>query len=503
MNVRECLELASSGSMKTEQLYEFFASRVSRLVVLYQKDDSGSKPFLAKGNTPDSKFVAAFTDPEAARIVKVHHPEMVEMVEEPVLPFLIKAYRSEANGIVLNPGLPSRLFVVKQHLLDLLKEYAVDKLAQLPGAWVPTQGQNLLLVEYKKGSYTVAIYASEEDAKYVSRKSGGTVIQHPWNVIFGRCRELRAPAPYFHFGLPEQTHLSPQHAEKILQGRHSGYIEERPVVLPFIEIPPSQDKEDHQEVNKSSEKEEPAQTHIVEMKQPATVPPAEERKNPYSIKSQSKPGSEIYRGGNLEIQEEDWPVQQPQAKDTQHEQRIHKPSTVSAQSPKKEKSLPPSLASGSGEVQAGPSAVKQTPVADPAVEEALKKLEKATVEGQGMANGWEVCRAMAELRRIWVVVDPEGNMVILAGQDKSPIVDFFTSARHAQVLIDEAHQKNPSLPKMVPRLVSTKKLYKALAPRQPIVWINRGSPEAWTSIMGDTLPYVLQLMAQGEREKKI
>jgi hypothetical protein len=139
---------------------------------------------------------------------------------------------------------------------------------------------------------------------------------------------------------------------------------------------------------------------------------------------------------------------------------------------------------------------------DPDVEAGLKKLERATIEGQGMANGWEVCRAMAELRRIWVIVDHEGNMVILAGQDQSPIVDFFTSERHARNLIEEAHRKNPQLPPMTPRLVSTKKLYRALAPRKPIVWINRGSPEAWTSIMGDTLPYVLQLMEQLEKEKK-
>lgn len=72
---------------------------------------------------------------------------------------------------------------------------------------------------------------------------------------------------------------------------------------------------------------------------------------------------------------------------------------------------------------------------------------------------------------------------------------------YAQRLIDEAHKNNPSLPPMYPQLVSTKKLYRALSPRQPIVWINRGSSGAWTSVMGDTLPYVLQLMAQLRKEK--
>jgi hypothetical protein len=39
-------------------------------------------------------------------------------------------------------------------------------------------------------------------------------------------------------------------------------------------------------------------------------------------------------------------------------------------------------------------------------------------------------------------------------------------------------------------------LFRALAPMQCVLWINRGSSNAWTSVMGDTLPYVLQLMAQ-------
>jgi hypothetical protein len=137
---------------------------------------------------------------------------------------------------------------------------------------------------------------------------------------------------------------------------------------------------------------------------------------------------------------------------------------------------------------------------DPSIPEdvqyGLRVLETATNEGQGMANGWEVCRALADLRRIWVIVDMEGKMVILASQNENQVADFFTSQEYAQTLIDEAHGRNKSLPPMVPRLISTKKLFRALAPTSCVIWINRGSPNAWTSIMGDTLPYVLQLMAQ-------
>lgn len=509
LNARECLELVSKDQMRPDQLYEFFANRVSRLVVLYQKSDSGKKPFLSRGNKPGSKYVVAFTDLDAARQVQVHHPNLIEMVEEPALRFLIKAYRSDADGIVLNPGLASRLFVVKHHVLQLMREYAVTKFSQLPGAWVPTLNQNLLLVEYQKGLYTVAIYTSVEDAGFICQKSGGVAVQHPWEVIFDRCRQLKAPAPYLHFGLPEQTPLTYQHAEKIWRGKRNGYVEEEPFIHDFMVKASAPEPQKIEEAVQKPEKQteqsyqhpEPVEPKNLEPKKTAkeqTI--VEVKRNPYSIKNQKSPGSEIYVGANQVKQNDEWPVRS-NARSAREDVRQLKPSVESVHSrkndPKLHRNQPAPLPAPP------PPRPAQAPsaLADPAIEAGLKKLERATVEGQGMANGWEVCRAMAELRRIWVVVDPEGNMVILAGQDQSPIVDFFTSSRHAQVLIDEAHQKNPSLPAMTPRLVSTKKLYKALAPRQPIVWINRGSPEAWTSIMGDTLPYVLQLMSQLEKEK--
>lgn len=378
LNTREYLELASTKQVSPDELYRFMATQVPELAVLYQVTEGSKKPFLAKGNAPDRRYVVAFSDAEASAVVKVDYPEYMKREEEAALPFLLKAFRSDAEGIVLNPGLPSRLFLNKGYLKELIREYAAEQLAKMPGPWVPTMEQNVLLVEYKKGQYTVAVYLREEDAGAVTQKSGGKPVQRTWSEVLERCRQLGADAPYFHYGLPEQIPFTKEQATRL-----------------FASVQPKQVTE----------------------------------------------------------------------------------------TPSKTENITP----------------QQRPI-DPDVAAGLKKLEKATIEGQGMGNGWEVCRAMAELRRIWVVVDPEGNMVILAGQDQSPIVDFFTSEVHANRLIAEARQKNPNLPAMTPRLISTKKLYRALAPRKPIVWINRGSPEAWTSIMGDTLPYVLQLMGQLQGE---
>lgn len=481
--------------MNLEQLMETLAVNLPKLFILYQKSDAGKKPFLAKGSQPTEKFVVVCTDIEAARSIQVAHPQMVEVVEEPAQSFLIKAYRSDASGILFNPGLPSRLFMVKSHLLKCIREYAVHRLAQLPGPWIPTMNENLLLVEYQKGRYTVAVYSDPEDAKYVSRKSGGTVVQHPWAVVWERCRQLNAPAPYLHFGLPEKCHLLPKHMKKIQGGPHAGYIEEQPVIHPFMlnENKPELERKEagierEQPLGANNQLESKQDSEMVQDKfmKPTISQQEENQANQHNndIVKQVQPHKANKEKSNIPIVgKEGVIIQKPVLKNPEPTPPIPK------EEPRPRPTAP---------VQEPPR--QQKPI-DPDVKLGLERLEKATVEGQGLANGWEVCRAMAEIRRIWVLVDVEGNMVILAGQDQSPIVDFFTSERHAQILIDEAHRKNSQLPPMTPRLVSTKKLYRALAPRHPIVWINRGSPEAWTSIMGDTLPYVLQLMSQLEKEK--
>lgn len=433
MDVRHYLKRANMDQISLNELFHIFAKQVSSWVVVYQATGSGREPFLAKGDRPNSYYVTAYTDEEATNAIQVESPQYMEITSEPALPFLLKAYRSQSDGIILNPGHNERLFLIKPNVQELIRLYAVEQFRNMTGPWVPTMDGNLLLVEYEKDHYTVTVYLSQEDAEYVARKSGGQAVQHSWEQIEERCRELGAPAPYFHFGLPEQSSFSEIQAQAIYTGSHgkSGTESEREETAAGQPL--------------KSEK------NLLTGSTPIQALPSEKpSQSPVPVEEESFRSAQAY---------------------TEHENPMHNRS------------------------KNRPDMGKQRPI-PPDVDAGLKKLEKATIEGQGMGNGWEVCRAMAELRRIWVVVDPEGNMVILAGQDQSPIVDFFTSTQHAERLIAEACEKNPNLPPMVPRLISTKKLYRALSPRQPIVWINRGSPEAWTSIMGDTLPYVLQLMSQ-------
>ncbi len=438
MDVRHYLKRANMNQIGLNELFHLFARQVSNWVVVYQSTGAEKTPFLAKGDHPDSFYVTAFTDEEATNAIQVDFPQYMEVVNEPALSFLLTAYRSRADGIILNPGHDERLFLIKPNVQELIRLYAVEQFRNMTGPWVPTMDGNFLLVEHEKDHYTVTVYLSEDDAEYVAKKSGGQALQHSWEQIEERCRELGAQAPYFHFGLPEQSPFSKAQAQAIYTGSHGKC--------------PAEAKQEKITADQMLKKEGALPTSVV------PVPASVERPLPEHL-SQSP-----VSGKKEDIKQSRVPY--TESENTTHNLSKDKPPL------EKQRPIPPDVAAG------------------------LKKLEKATIEGQGMGNGWEVCRAMAELRRIWVVVDPEGNMVILAGQDQSPIVDFFTSANHAKQLINEACKKNPDLPPMVPRLISTKKLYRALAPRQPIVWINRGSPEAWTSIMGDTLPYVLQLMSQ-------
>lgn len=568
LNARECLELANKDQIHPNQLYEFFAQQVPRLTVIYLKSENGRKPLLSKSNRPDGKYVVAFTDIEAARKVVVQYPQFLEISEEPALPFLIKAFRSDSEGVVLNPGFPSRLFLVKQHLSGFILEYATQKLSQLPGAWIPTHNDNFLLVEYKPGAYTTAIYSSEKDANYVAQKAGGKVVLHPWNLIFERCATLNAPAPYLHFGLPEQNLLTPEQVHKIMQGPKMGYVEPVVTTYPFISTQPQVEHISPSQVIstpplqseiKPAPVESPISNHgdVPTNHAPFTtpevqtvldqapkvdtseklVPNIQVQQDPVVVEENKKiedpvpfPDKPIDdRNSSTAI-----PIEKQELQNKETEEILNK-DIVTTEKPI-EKTMESSVSSSVTEskevtrteellkhqdepvndvsspvTKQEPSEVKQQaevpPIRQgnqqvaPDVKTGLERLERATIAGQGSTNAWEVCQVLAEIRRIWVIADPDGNMVILAGQDQTPIVDFFTSDSYAYDLIQEAKQQNPKLPKMTPRLVSTKKLYRALASRHTIVWINRTSSIAWTSPMGDTLPYVLQLMMQMEREK--
>lgn len=510
LHVRNFFERANKEIFDTQKVCDFLVQNLVTLFVLYLRGNSEKSPFLVPGNQPKQTFVAAFTDREAVDRVRLSQSYDVELVEEPVLSFLIQTYRSEVNGLILNPGLPSRFFILKEYLHKLIVEYAVDQLSRMPGAWIPTKNQHMLLVEYEKDQYTIAIYANKEDAELMCQEAGGTSVLHSWKAVFERAQKVGARSLYLHFHLPEQEYLSPSYIDKIWKGRHQGYQERTSVTHSYQvrligdetskhtsqvvgdQAPDEQPKAEKEKGEKeqtvsSQKKEEKTGSEENLEKKPKKYYPSE-RVNPYSIKNQKKK-LEIYRGGKGEVEE-------LEGIQTTEQEKVDKKSHVLTEPMKVSKRQQVKQTEKEAQTKRkGNQGLPQD------VREGLERLEKATIEGQGMANGWEVCQVLAEIRRIWIIVDQQENMVILAGQDQSPIVDFFTSDVYAQRLIDEAHKNNPNLPPMYPQLVSTKKLYRALSPRQPIVWINRGSSGAWTSVMGDTLPYVLQLMTQLRKEK--
>lgn len=593
VNVKEFLQQAHEGQLNTDRVYEFLVQNLSTLFVLYIRAGIDKNPFLTRGNLPGEFLTIAFTDQAAAEQVRLQESyNNVELVEEPILPFLINTFRSQNPGLLLNPGLPSRFLFNKDQLHQLIIEYSVQQLSQMTGAWIPTMNENMLLVEHQKQSYTVAIYARKEDAELMCQEAGGMAVLHEWDNIFIRAKKVNADSLFLHFHLPEQKYLSSEHMEKILKGKKQGFREKIPITHSYqvrvieqtsasepepAESQPAQSEpvdpkpqepqepkpeavsqeepkeeksyEPHreqpvaaseavvQDQARNQQQEVPLNQDVqqepmpekaqqpVHAQEPQPQPEQEkkshfpsERSNPYSIKNKKQDEFEIYLGGGDAQHSEDEVPLLPR-KDQQRQQPVSQKPAV----PKKEEPVPQPAEPVHQQNQSTPAVEKPDPIPQqrrtpaqsrreermpvgnqglaPAIREGLEKLERATVEGQGMANGWEVCQVLAEIRRIWIIVDQAENMVILAGQDQSPIVDFFTSDVYAQQLIKEAHQNNPNLPPMSPQLVSTKKLYRALAPRQPIVWINRGSPGAWTSVMGDTLPYVMQLMTQMAQEK--
>jgi hypothetical protein len=659
VSAREYLEKANRYQVKPEELFQYFAQNVLQLTVLYQKSPMGKKPLLARSNRPGAKYVIAFTDQEAAKIVRVRQPEHLEMTEEPALPFLLKAYRSNAEGLMFNPGMDSKFFVVQHQLLEWIRFYCIHMFSKQSTAWVIRSGSSVLKGAYQPGFSTIAIYTGEEDAGKSAEKSGGVATPVSWEKIFQYLEQLGSKTLYVNFGLPEAFLLNPDQVEKIKNSSQTGFVEQTTNSYSFIpdvpDIPiPSEEGsqlpklEESQVVEKeetsdeSSAFEEDWESAFAE-EEPLTFGSDRQLTDTYkSIVNQTEKQETEQEKADKIAEEKSKETNTPainQAKVTESE-KIPESEPIIEQTPaitfepvteKKPEIKPEPVIEQKPEVKPEPvieqkpevkpePAIEQKPVVEqkpvieqkpmkkveavkekeevkseqnqgsssgsphtlsafdnpwdedddgfsdqipqaslffqsdnqvnnkqeqkkeeivektpekivtnhsqqPVIEEkqpvqetskpektepvqqrsssipedvayGLRVLEAATNEGQGMANGWEVCRALADLRRIWVIVDMEGKMVILASQDENQIADFFTSEEYAQTLIDEAHRRNQSLPRMVPRLISTKKVFKALAPTQCIIWINRGSANAWTSIMGDTLPYVLQLMAQ-------
>ncbi|SFI97392.1 hypothetical protein [Thermoflavimicrobium dichotomicum] len=527
MNIREWFEYANSHNVLPEQFHQFMVNHVQKVVVLYQKVNE-EIPFFAKGNHAKSKFVVAFTDVDAARQVKVEQPEYVKMVEESTIGFLIKSLRLQVDGIVFNPGLPSRYFVMKQYLKDLIKEYLVMKLSQLPGPWIPTQGQHLLCVDANQGSWAVAIYASEQDAKEMCNQSGlhqAAVIQHPWSAVIEWCQRFQIHTPpYLHFGLPEATLLTSQDMDRILRGPQAGYQEFHSVVHDFVAPNPSSSSDPNRHVTPPVQEEPVEQKEktvpqiskpLPQISQPfapidelaTTSPEVKKEKvsdqslpnqqsasndrrwatNPYRLRNiMTPPGTEIYVGPKqVTIDISDWPINDLS---TERDTILPKPANP------QNSTLFQTVSEGSSPNTKPNTENDENADLDQDIREGLNQLKRLISDGGGVSS-WEVCKVLAKLRKIWVITSQK-ELVILARENGSPVVDLFTSKESAQHIIDQEKAKKPDLPSLTPQLVETETMYKKFAKRNPVVWINRSNANEYRVALGDPLPFVLQLMNQ-------
>ncbi len=542
LQIREWFEYASSQHTPLDQVQQFMVSQLQRVIVLYQKVNE-EIPFYSKGNSPNSKFVVAFTDPEAARQVKVDYPDYVKMVEESTLSFITNAIRSQVDGIVINPGLPSRYFILKQHLKEVAKEYYLHKLANITGPWVPTQGQHLLCVDAEQGRWAVAIYATEEDARSMCRQphlSQAAVMQHSWSTIFEWCQRFRVHTPpYLNYGFPEAVLLTHQDIDRIIQGPKGGYQEITPTTLPFIlpksspfseqsreeekptvvakpnvtEPPKNQATQEITQILRSSSQPQGTIHHTIgfrpdpfkpvlpkamthpeetnkELPQVAKPPVQktsvdQKTSNPYSLKSMMRqPGTDIWLGPKqITIDISDWQVNDYSTeKDT-----VVPKANESAPFEQKRPALPMRSTSQPVEVE--------NEDIDPKIRKGLQKLKNLTASGD-VRNSWEVCETLAKLRKVWVITSQKEFVILAREASGNPVMDLFTSQELAQNLIDKEKEKKPNLPPLSPQLVEAEPLYKKFVKRSPAIWINRTSDFEFRISLSDPLPSVLQAMAR-------
>jgi hypothetical protein len=378
------LHKVSAGRMTQDDWFIHLAKNGTplRTLMLATEQGGSEKPVLAPGTSPQNKRLVLVMDPEALQAIRLQTPGSPRLMAESAWTLVPKTLRAGHDGFVVNPGHPTRMTLDRSTAARLWREYAVAQLSRKGGGWVPVRDEQMLLVEYAKDTYTVAVYATEEDCEQISRQCGGTTTFMPWTRIARRCQEVGAEAPFLQFGYPEQVMLEARHMEALI--RQSG-----------------------------------------------DMPPLQQTPSPTMTSSTTPAASQVTS--------------------TQAEELT-------------------------ASVQAG-----------------LQALEQAIRQGQGIANGWEVCRALADMQSVWVIVDSRGELVPLTQDSGQLMIDLFTSESHAMALLEDWKQKHPDGPPLTPRLVPARPLFEAWAPKSPVVWINRGTPQAWTSVTGETLPYVVQL----------
>lgn len=125
----------------------------------------------------------------------------------------------------------------------------------------------------------------------------------------------------------------------------------------------------------------------------------------------------------------------------------------------------------------------------------LDTVEDAVARSMGVANAGTICAALASLARVWVLVDPDGDFVMLADEKGGLILDLFTTSAHAKQFTSQFGNQVPSVQHVQPRSIPAPPLFALLAPKRPLVYINRGAPQDWCGSK-DTLLTVISFAQQ-------
>ncbi|MFS8513412.1 MAG: hypothetical protein LOD87_06785 [Planifilum fulgidum] len=449
---RRFLHEANRDKWPPERLFRVMAQHVPKLYVPYLLTNTGKKrPLVSPGPSPKSQRMILFTDPEPAKLLRVD--QSLTLVERKALDLLRKAFRSDYAGLVINPGDSSRRVLNREEMLLLFREYAVIEGRRLGGGWVPTRGDKMLLVQLEDGTYTVTVYIDERDVREVCDSCGGEPVLHSWDVIHNRCLQAGASAPYVQFGFPEQVLLLPRHMNQL---RGQDPVAQAPEWQPSPEAVHSQKQAS--DWQRSPEPVQPREQASERPETPESAQPQEQVADWQQATEQVQPRKQAPE--QLQSLEPAQPQEQaPERPQEQEPVRVRE----------KERESPES---------------RET-------KESLERLEQAVRRGQGWVNTLEIIRRMKELRKIWVIVDPDGKPVFLDSGSRVPVVDFFTSRDHAVRLIQVFRQGGKELPDLEPRLVDARPLFKRLAAYNPVVWINRGAPEGWICVSDHLLSAVL------------
>lgn len=118
-------------------------------------------------------------------------------------------------------------------------------------------------------------------------------------------------------------------------------------------------------------------------------------------------------------------------------------------------------------------------------------LESATI---GISSEKDLCRAMAETDRIWILYHGELQTVSFGR-----VVPVFTTGGEAARFAALARRLRPEIPPLEPRLANTQKLLARLLPQKATIAVHPGSKHGWMA-SPESMALILSLMESEEEQ---